>query len=549
MVLAASSGPQASEHSDKIGRYLNGRDLKFGRVRQVGRRCRGSVGLRLLKVNEGCARCSRRRSPPSRSAHRICHRDRRPHVADLRHAKVFVSVLGDEGTRALADRPARRPRPQQEPSAPKCGTATPQLLFLYDESIDRGLRIETLLKRYEGELGPDDAEGEPPAARRRRGGAGGRRRPRTGRRPTPRAARCGPATTTMEIRGPRDDRPARELEAVCAAMRGESQVALAVHESPDGDAVGLPPACSISSSSSASTRPSTSTPASCCPSPASSARRAGRRGDAARPATLYALMRLRRPSGRDARRPPGARSTSTTTTTTRASATSTSSSGGRQHLRARLRDRRTAGPGFSPSAAAALYAGISFDTGHFQHASTSAATFALLRPPRGRRRRPEPRLPAAVRDTLPGLAAALGAGHRQGAAGRAGRALLALLSADDFAATGATDDETEGIVDALRSVPGVEVAALVAAARRRPGQGEPALRGLRRERRRRPQGRRRSPAGGRLHHRKARSRGDGVAQYRTRRAPLDGVLLIDKPAGCTSHDVVAKVRACSGGRT
>jgi tRNA pseudouridine55 synthase len=33
-----------------------------------------------------------------------------------------------------------------------------------------------------------------------------------------------------------------------------------------------------------------------------------------------------------------------------------------------------------------------------------------------------------------------------------------------------------------------------------------------------------------------------VAQYRTRRAPLDGVLLIDKPDGCTSHDVVARVR-------
>ena len=33
-----------------------------------------------------------------------------------------------------------------------------------------------------------------------------------------------------------------------------------------------------------------------------------------------------------------------------------------------------------------------------------------------------------------------------------------------------------------------------------------------------------------------------MAQYRTRRAPLDGVLLVDKPAGCTSHDVVARVR-------
>ena len=33
-----------------------------------------------------------------------------------------------------------------------------------------------------------------------------------------------------------------------------------------------------------------------------------------------------------------------------------------------------------------------------------------------------------------------------------------------------------------------------------------------------------------------------MAQFRTRRAPVDGILLIDKPAGCTSHDVVARVR-------
>ena len=33
-----------------------------------------------------------------------------------------------------------------------------------------------------------------------------------------------------------------------------------------------------------------------------------------------------------------------------------------------------------------------------------------------------------------------------------------------------------------------------------------------------------------------------MAQSRTRKAPLDGVLLIDKPEGFTSHDVVARVR-------
>ncbi len=33
-----------------------------------------------------------------------------------------------------------------------------------------------------------------------------------------------------------------------------------------------------------------------------------------------------------------------------------------------------------------------------------------------------------------------------------------------------------------------------------------------------------------------------MAQFRTRKAPADGVLLIDKPEGFTSHDVVARVR-------
>jgi tRNA pseudouridine55 synthase len=33
-----------------------------------------------------------------------------------------------------------------------------------------------------------------------------------------------------------------------------------------------------------------------------------------------------------------------------------------------------------------------------------------------------------------------------------------------------------------------------------------------------------------------------VAEFRSRRAPLDGILLIDKPAGLTSHDVVAHIR-------
>jgi phosphoesterase RecJ-like protein len=115
----------------------------------------------------------------------------------------------------------------------------------------------------------------------------------------------------------------------------------------------------------------------------------------------------------------------------------------------------------SPHAATALYAGISFDTGHFRHASTSAgtfstaawlcelgvdvtATYALLY---------ERRSAATLRLWGRAVAAA------RSVAG--GRALVAVLSRADYAACGAGEEETEGIVDSLRTVAGVDVAALL----------------------------------------------------------------------------------------
>ena len=91
--------------------------------------------------------------------------------ADLRHAKVFVSVLGNAKARerTLAGLRAAHGHLQQRIGADVRTKRTPQLLFLYDESIDRGQRIETLLKRYEGELGPetdDEAEVADEAPRR-----------------------------------------------------------------------------------------------------------------------------------------------------------------------------------------------------------------------------------------------------------------------------------------------------------------------------------------------------------------------------------------------
>lgn len=115
----------------------------------------------------------------------------------------------------------------------------------------------------------------------------------------------------------------------------------------------------------------------------------------------------------------------------------------------------------SSQAAAALYAGISFDTGHFHHDSTSPSTFrtaawlvelgvdvtgmyALLY---------ESRSEASLRLWARAVAGARAAGG--------GRALLAAVTREDFAATGAGPEETDGIVDSLRGVDGVDVAALV----------------------------------------------------------------------------------------
>ena len=115
----------------------------------------------------------------------------------------------------------------------------------------------------------------------------------------------------------------------------------------------------------------------------------------------------------------------------------------------------------SPAAATALYAGISFDTGHFRHDSTAAATFRTaawlvdlgvdVTAVYGELY--ERRSPAALRLWARGVESA------QALAG--GRALVAALTRADYAAAGAGEHETEGIVESLRAVDGVEVAALV----------------------------------------------------------------------------------------
>ncbi len=71
---------------------------------------------------------------------------------DLRHARVYVSVLGDEDARAdsltgLASSHGVLQRAIADELRMK---RTPTLEFVYDESIDRGMRISRLLDEQGG---------------------------------------------------------------------------------------------------------------------------------------------------------------------------------------------------------------------------------------------------------------------------------------------------------------------------------------------------------------------------------------------------------------
>ena len=66
---------------------------------------------------------------------------------DLRHARVYVSILGDEDTRAagLAGLRSATGFLQSRVASELTLKHTPALAFEYDDSIDRGMRISRLL--------------------------------------------------------------------------------------------------------------------------------------------------------------------------------------------------------------------------------------------------------------------------------------------------------------------------------------------------------------------------------------------------------------------
>ena len=76
---------------------------------------------------------------------------------DLRHARVYVSVLGDEDVRAASLDGLRSAHGflQGALASELSLKHTPTLTFEYDESVDRGMRITQLLDEVDPGVGED----------------------------------------------------------------------------------------------------------------------------------------------------------------------------------------------------------------------------------------------------------------------------------------------------------------------------------------------------------------------------------------------------------
>jgi len=73
--------------------------------------------------------------------------------SDLRHARVYVSVLGDDPQRAstLAGLESARGALQRRLARELRMKHTPTLQFVYDDTLDRAMRLEEILDREGGE--------------------------------------------------------------------------------------------------------------------------------------------------------------------------------------------------------------------------------------------------------------------------------------------------------------------------------------------------------------------------------------------------------------
>jgi len=114
----------------------------------------------------------------------------------------------------------------------------------------------------------------------------------------------------------------------------------------------------------------------------------------------------------------------------------------------------------TPDLATCLYAGLAGDTGYFTYQNTDAEAFAVAAELVEAGADPyETHHRSSAQLSLPALRlrgrALLGATTRS-----RGRLVYAVLRAEDFTATGAREEDTDGVVDLLRVLEGAEVCAL-----------------------------------------------------------------------------------------
>jgi ribosome-binding factor A len=102
---------------------------------------------------------------------------------DLRHARVYVSVLGSEPERADSLQGLRSAHGylQRRLADELTLKHTPSLSFDYDDSVDHGMRISSLVDKLERSGDPSSPKGDGPKAANDAGDARSRHDPRDDR--------------------------------------------------------------------------------------------------------------------------------------------------------------------------------------------------------------------------------------------------------------------------------------------------------------------------------------------------------------------------------
>ena len=122
---------------------------------------------------------------------------------------------------------------------------------------------------------------------------------------------------------------------------------------------------------------------------------------------------------------------------------------------------REAGIAIGPDVAEALYVGLVTDTGRFQYANTTPEAFRLAARLVDAGAEPS-RVFAAIWETVPfAKQRLLGIALEHARLEASGRLLVTWLTRADYQTAGADEPFSEGVVDHLRAVEGVSVAALV----------------------------------------------------------------------------------------